>query len=91
MADPPRSPNTGDDTGVGSDRGEGMPRWVKVSGIIVIVLVLLVVVMLLIGGGGHGPRRHALSGDPGGQTPPSSVTGSGGVGGHTPPAGGHTP
>jgi len=54
MTDPSRSP----DTGVGPDRGEGMPRWVKVSGIIVIILVLLVGVMLLIGGGGHGPGRH---------------------------------
>jgi hypothetical protein len=89
MADPPRSP---DDTGGGPDRGEGLPRWVKVSGIIVIVVVLLVVVLLLIGGGGgHGPRRHAPSGDPGGQPAPSNVTGSGGNGGHTPPAGGHTP
>jgi hypothetical protein len=71
MADPPRSP----DTGVGSDRGEGMPRWVKVSGIIVLVLILLVVVMLLIGGGGggHGPSRHG-SGSSGGQAPSSSVT-----------------
>jgi hypothetical protein len=68
MTDPPRS----QDIGVEPDRGEGMPRWVKVSGIIVIILVLLVVVMLLVGGGGHGPRRHALSADPSG-------TGSGGI------------
>ena len=80
MTDPPRSP----DTGVGPDRGEGMPRWVKVSGIIVIILVLLVGIMLFIGRGGHGPRRHAPSDDPGGQTPPSSVTASGGVAGHIP-------
>jgi hypothetical protein len=80
MADPSRSPDTG-----------GIPRWVKLAGISVIVLALLVVVMLLIGGGGggHGPRRHAPSGDPSGQTPPSSVTASGGVAGHTPPDGGH--
>ena len=63
MADAPRSPDTG-----------GIPRWVKVSGIIVLVLALLAVVMLLIGGGGHTPRRHAPSGDAGGQTPPASVT-----------------
>ncbi len=55
MADPPPYP----DTGVGPGREyPGIPRWVKVSGIIVIVLVLLVVVMLLIGGGGHGPGMH---------------------------------
>ena len=75
MADPPRSP----DTGAGADRGEGMPRWVKVFGIIVIVLVLLAVVVLLTGGGGHGPGRH-LGG--GGDTAPSSGhQRSGGVGG----------
>ena len=58
MVDPFRSPEPG-----------GIPRWVRVSGIIVVVLALLVGVMLLLGGGGgHGPRRHAPSGDPGGQT-----------------------
>jgi hypothetical protein len=62
MADPPRSPDTG-----------GIPRWVKVYGIIVLVLALLAIVMLLIGGGGHTPRPHASSGDPRGQTLPSSV------------------
>jgi hypothetical protein len=46
----------------------GIPRWVKVSGIIVIVLVLLVVIMMFIGGGDHGPGRHIPSGDPGGST-----------------------
>ncbi|WP_156184819.1 hypothetical protein [Allosalinactinospora lopnorensis] len=42
----------------------GVPRWVKVAGVIVGVLVLLVVVMALIGGGlgNHGPDRHT-SGD----------------------------
>ena len=39
-----------------------MPRWVKVSGIIVAVLVLLLIVVLLISGGGHGPRRHVSGG-----------------------------
>ena len=51
----------------------GTPRWVKVFGIIVIVLVLLLGVLMLFGGGEHGPGRHALSGDAGGQVPPSSV------------------
>jgi hypothetical protein len=59
-----------------------MPRWVKVSGIIVAVLILLIVVLLL--SGGHGPRRH-LSGGTGGHAR-SSVTASltlsgGGLGG----------
>jgi hypothetical protein len=60
MAESPRDPPTGDDPGVGPDRGqtEGMPRWVKVSAIVMGALILLVVVVLLAGGGEHGPRRH---------------------------------
>jgi hypothetical protein len=55
MADPPRYPDTDDDTGVGPDRGPstGKPRWVKVA-IIVVVLVLVLLVVLL-ATGGHGP------------------------------------
>ncbi|MBI3972482.1 MAG: hypothetical protein HY332_14475 [Chloroflexi bacterium] len=71
---------TGDDAGVGSDRGSttsapaypGAPRWVKVSGIVVLVLVLLVVIVIVAGGGQHGPRRHMPSGAPGGHTPPAA-------------------
>jgi hypothetical protein len=33
----------------------GVPRWVKVFGIVAVVVVLLVVIMLL---AGHGPDRH---------------------------------
>jgi hypothetical protein len=77
MADPPRSRDPGEDAGVTADRGSppGMPRWVKVSGIIVAVLVLLLVIVLLISGGDHGPRRHA-SGRLGGHAPLSGVTAS---------------
>jgi hypothetical protein len=61
----------------------GIPRWVKVSGIIVIVLVLLVAIIIFTGlGGEHGPGRHIQSGAPsdaGGPTP------SGSLGGHMPP------
>ena len=59
--DTPPNPDTADDIGLASEREAppGMPRWVKVSGIIVIVLVLLVVILLLTGvGGDHGPGRH---------------------------------
>jgi hypothetical protein len=70
MPDPSRSTEPG-----------SIPRWVRVSGIVLIVLVLLVAVMLLIGGG-HRPRRHAPSGDPAGQTQLASVTASGRVAGH---------
>ena len=77
MADPPRSRDPGEAAGVGADRGSppGMPRWVKVAGIILAVLVLLLVIVLLISGGEHGPRRH-LSGGAGGQLARSSVTAS---------------
>jgi hypothetical protein len=76
MADPPRSRDPGEAAGVAADRGSppGMPRWVKVSGIIVAVLVLLLVIVLLLSGG-HGPRRH-LSGGAGGQLARSSITAS---------------
>ncbi|MGP3963894.1 hypothetical protein ACTWPT_48810 [Nonomuraea sp. 3N208] len=39
-----------------TDGDVGMPRWVKVAGIIAAVLVVLFVVLLLTGG--HGPGRH---------------------------------
>jgi hypothetical protein len=70
MADPPPYPDTGDDTGVGPERGSttSTPLWVKVSGAIALVLVLLFVVLMLTGG--HGPGRHTGLG---GHTPPSSV------------------
>jgi hypothetical protein len=69
MADPPRRRDT---AGVGADRASppGMPRWVKLSLILVAVLVLVVVIAMLIAGGEHGPSRHA----PGVQLPPSRVT-----------------
>jgi hypothetical protein len=75
MADPPRHRDTGEHADVAPDRGSPppMPRWVKVSGIIVAILVLLIVITMLISGGGHGPSRHA-SGGAGGQAPLSSIT-----------------
>jgi hypothetical protein len=83
MADPPRR----DTAGMGADRASPprMPRWVKLSLIVVAVLVLLVVVVMLIAGGDHGPSRHA----PGIQLPPISVTANlalsgGGLGGLAP-------
>ena len=65
MADPPRYPDTGSEPD--RESTTGMPRWVKVFGIIVIVVVLLFVVVTMVagGGGGHGPSRHAPSGDAG--------------------------
>lgn len=59
-----------------------VPRWVKVTGIVVAVLALLAALMLLVGGNvdGHGPRRHA---------PPGDSTPSGGSREHAPPPGVH--
>jgi hypothetical protein len=73
MADPPRARDPGEAADMAAERGSppGMPRWVKVSGIIVAVLVLLLVVVLLISGG-HGPRRHLSGGAD--HAPLSSVT-----------------
>ena len=59
MADPPRYPDTSDDTGLGRDRGSATstPRWVSVLGIIIaIALVLLFVVLHLTGT--LGPGAH---------------------------------
>lgn len=76
MTDRPRSPETGDDGGMAYDRESttGIPRWMRVVGIILAVVALLFVAVLLGGGvGDHGPSRHG-SGGSGGQAPPSSVT-----------------
>jgi hypothetical protein len=59
MADPPSYPDSGDDTGVGPDRGSASstPRGVPVLGIVIaIVLVLLLVVLHLTGV--IGPGAH---------------------------------
>jgi len=59
MADPTSYPDTGDDTGVGSDdeSNTNTPRWVKVFGIIALVAVLLFAVLQFTGNE-HGPSRH---------------------------------
>lgn len=50
----------------------GMPRWVKISGIILGVMILLVFILLVSGiGGPHGPGRHLSSPETGSQTPPA--------------------
>jgi hypothetical protein len=76
MPDPPRYPDAGEHT--------GLPRWVKMTGIIVAVVALLVVVILLVGGGGghSSPIQH---GGDGGGTPSSSVAPGAGAGGHSGP------
>lgn len=56
MADPPIHSDSRKDTA----NDTGMPRWVKILGIIALVVILLLVVLMLVGGGGggHGPGRH---------------------------------
>ncbi|MGH8793192.1 MAG: hypothetical protein ACRDXX_11160 [Stackebrandtia sp.] len=57
MTDP--QPHTEDDAPHERESPPGMPRWMKVSAIVVGVLVLLFVVLTLLGvGGDHGPGRH---------------------------------
>jgi hypothetical protein len=85
MADPPRRRNPAGVVGADRASPPRMPRWVKLSLILVALLVLLVVIVTLIAGGGHGPSRHAL----GIQAPPISVTvdftlSGGGLGRHVP-------
>ena len=61
MADPA----PGDDTGVGPGREyPGIPRWLKVSVIIIAIVVVLVVVLMLTGvlGGVHGPEQRGPGG-----------------------------
>jgi hypothetical protein len=65
MADQPHEPDAGEHGGV-APSGEsppGMPRWVKVTAIIIGILVVLFIVVLLTGiGGQHGPGRHRSTG-----------------------------
>lgn len=73
-------PIAGDETRLEPDGASttGMPRWVKVSLLVVGLLIAIFIVLQLAGvGGDHGPGRHM----PGGQEPSSSETE------HRPPAG----
>ncbi|MEV5912921.1 hypothetical protein AB0M00_28960 [Streptomyces chartreusis] len=80
MVDPSQERGTRDEMGgaPGLAPSAGLPRWVKLSGLVALVLAVVVAVMLLLmGPGGHGPGRHL-----GGQAPLSGVTGvAGGVAG----------
>lgn len=65
MADPTSAAPPGD-PGMDPDHrsAEGMPRWVKICGLIVMVVVILAIIVLVVGGpGGHGPGRHGLAAD----------------------------
>ncbi|WP_350276421.1 hypothetical protein [Kribbella sp. HUAS MG21] len=36
----------------------GMPRWVKILGVVVLALILIALLLQFVGGGDHGPGRH---------------------------------
>lgn len=59
MADPPRSPETDNDTGVGPDRGAapGTRRWAFVLGIMIAIAVVVLMVVLHVTGT-LGPGAH---------------------------------
>jgi RND family efflux transporter MFP subunit len=62
----------------GPPSDSGIPRWLKVSGILIGTLVFLVVIALVAGvltgiGGPHGPGRHIPFGNTGAETPLSSI------------------
>jgi hypothetical protein len=44
----------------GSAGSAGVPRWVKLTGLITVAVAVVVVVLLLLGG--HGPGRHGTAG-----------------------------
>ena len=60
MTEPPRHP--GPEPAASGDEGRGappsMPRWVKLSAIIVASLVLVALVIVVLGLGDHGPGLH---------------------------------
>lgn len=68
MADPPRNPDAGDNTGVRPDResATGRPRWQKAVGIVGLVVVLLVVLFVVLQATGAISGDHAPGPPPGG-------------------------
>ena len=60
------------DTGAGRP---GVPRWVKMLGIVAAALLLLLLIVILASGGQHGPGRHRSSslGPPAAAMPAASV------------------
>ena len=70
-------PEAGDDNGIAPDGGSttGMPRWVKVFGLIVLALIALFIILNLVGD--HGPGRHGR----GAPTPITLIAEDGDLGG----------
>lgn len=57
MTDPAGSQERRSETGP-----PGMPRWVKVSGIVVVIVALVLIVIMVLAGGEHGPGLHTDAG-----------------------------
>ena len=81
MAELPPYPDADDEIDVRTDRESppGVPRWLKVSGLIALALAVLILVLLLIVGGRHGPGRHALETDTAAASVTATLPLSGGV------------
>lgn len=45
------------------ERPRGMPRWVKVIGLVVGIGILLVILVMMVGGVEHGPQLHGAGSD----------------------------
>jgi hypothetical protein len=65
MTDGSRFTDAGSDGDMGYERSStGIPRWVKVAGIVAAIVVLVVVILAAVlsgdGDDGHSPRRHSL-------------------------------
>jgi hypothetical protein len=50
------------DADASSGSPPGIPRWVKLSALVVAVLVVVGIAIMLLAGGDHGPGRHAGDG-----------------------------
>lgn len=66
MTDRPTQPDSTSDTGSDTARGAppGLPRWVKVAGLIIGILLVALAAIMAIAGGDHGPGRHANGDQP---------------------------
>lgn len=70
MTDPVDNP----DRGVGSKEAPpGMPRWVKVSAVVVLVVALALLVIMALTGVEHGPGLHTGTGDTSGIVAPVAI------------------
>lgn len=97
MSDPSSRGAGGPAAGSGQLGPPGMPRWVKVLGLVLVVLLVLGGGVMLLAGGDHGPGRHTRQDEAGEQVEqPASDDGRSNEhapreGGHAPPEDGHIP